>query len=67
MREVRGRGLLLAALLEEERAAEVVRLALAEGLLVNDVRPDAIRLAPPLTITATEVEEAVDRLERALR
>ncbi len=67
VRGVRGRGLLLAALLEEERAAEVVRLALAEGLLVNDVRPDAIRLAPPLTITATEAEEAVDRLKRALR
>lgn len=64
---VRGRGLLLAAMLEEERAAEVVRLALAEGLLVNDVRPDAIRLAPPLTITASEVDEAVHRLERALR
>ncbi len=63
---VRGRGLLLAAVLQEPRAAEVVRQALVEGLVVNDVRPDAVRLTPPLTITAAEVEEAVQRLEVAL-
>jgi acetylornithine/N-succinyldiaminopimelate aminotransferase len=56
---VRGRGLLLAAVLSEPRAADVVTEALADGLVVNAVRPDAIRFAPPLTISPDEVDEAV--------
>lgn len=64
--DVRGRGLLLAAVLEAERAAEVVGAALAEGLIVNNVQPNAIRFAPPLTVTTGEVDEALDRFGRAL-
>ncbi len=63
---VRGRGLLLAAQLTEPRAAEVTEAALTEGLVVNNVRPDAIRLAPPLTVSGAEVVEALPRLGRAL-
>ncbi len=63
---VRGRGLLLAAILEGEWAAEVTRRALALGLVVNNVRPDAVRFAPPLTITSEETAEAVSRFATAL-
>jgi acetylornithine/N-succinyldiaminopimelate aminotransferase len=67
VRSVRGRGLLVAAQLEEDRAGEVVQRALAEQkLVVNAVRPDAIRFAPPLTVTPDEVGEAVTRLAAAL-
>ncbi|MDH5373067.1 MAG: aspartate aminotransferase family protein [Acidimicrobiia bacterium] len=66
VRYTRGRGLLLAAVLDEAVAAEVVLAALKEGLVVNNVRPDVIRLTPPLTITSEEVEEAVRRLATAL-
>ncbi len=63
---VRGRGLLLAAILEGEWAATVTRRALELGLVVNNVRPDAVRFAPPLTITAEETDEAVSRFASAL-
>ena len=39
--------------------------ALDAGLVVNAVRPDAVRFAPPLTITADEVDLAV-RFARTL-
>ena len=63
---VRGRGLLLAAVLEEERAGEVASAAMDHGLIVNAVRPDAIRFAPPLSISAEEVSEAVARFAASL-
>lgn len=65
--EVRGRGLLLAAVLDEPEAAVVALSALTEhGLVVNAVRPDAVRFAPPLSITPDEVDEAVARFTAAL-
>ena len=66
IRQVRGRGLLLAAVLEGEVAAGVAGRALAEGLIVNAVRPDAIRLTPPLTVSAAEVDIALDILSKAM-
>jgi acetylornithine/N-succinyldiaminopimelate aminotransferase len=64
--EVRGRGLLMAAVLESERAGAVAESARGLGLIVNAVRPDAIRFAPPLSISAEEVEVAVERFAAAL-
>ena len=65
--DVRGRGLLLAARLGEAEAVDVASRALEEHqLVVNAVRPDAIRLAPPLSVSAAEVDEAMQRLARAL-
>lgn len=64
---VRGRGLLVAAQLARPEAREIAQRALAdEKLIVNAVRDDAIRLAPPLTVDAAEVTEAVARLGRVL-
>jgi len=56
---VRGAGLLVAAQLEAPRAKEVAAGALARGLLVNAVRPDAVRLAPPLLVSDEELDRAV--------
>lgn len=64
--EVRGRGLLLAAVLEGEWAAATTERALELGLVVNNVRPDAVRFAPPLTITPEETAEAISRFGAAL-
>jgi predicted acetylornithine/succinylornithine family transaminase len=55
---VRGRGLLLAAEVDVP-AGEVAAKAMAAGLLVNPVRPDAIRLAPPLLVTDDELDQAL--------
>jgi acetylornithine/succinyldiaminopimelate/putrescine aminotransferase len=56
---VRGRGLLLGAVLDSDRAVAVTAAALAAGLVVNAPRPDTIRLAPSLLVTAAEIDEAV--------
>ena len=62
---VRGRGLLMAAVLTGPPAADVERAARAAGLLVNAVSPDAIRLAPPLVITDRDIADALDRWDVA--
>ncbi|MBA3361585.1 MAG: acetylornithine transaminase [Acidimicrobiia bacterium] len=66
VKQVRGKGLLLAAQLDHERANEVASSALQHGLVVNAVRPDAIRFTPPLSVTADEVELGIDRFRQAL-
>jgi acetylornithine/N-succinyldiaminopimelate aminotransferase len=63
---VRGDGLLLAIELKAEKAPDVVRLGIEEGVLLNATGPTTIRMAPPLTLTAAEAEEAVDKFRRAL-
>lgn len=63
---VRGRGLLQALVLGEPVAAEVVGRCLERGLIVNDVAPDAVRLAPPLIIDEAAVAEMAGRLDAAL-
>jgi acetylornithine aminotransferase len=55
---VRGRGLLLAVQLTRPVAAEVAAAALEAGFVVNAVAPDAIRLAPPLVLTADQARDA---------
>jgi acetylornithine/N-succinyldiaminopimelate aminotransferase len=64
--EVRGDGLLLAVDLTADRAPETVRAGLEEGLLLNATGPNTLRLAPALTLTQAEAEEAVERLGRTL-
>ena len=50
--EVRGSGLLIGLDLAEPRAAEVARVAMRHGFIVNDCTPQRIRLAPPLVLGA---------------
>lgn len=63
---VRGRGLLLGAVLDSPVAAEVTKAGLVEGIVVNAVRPDVVRFTPPLTISPEEIAEGVARFSRAL-
>jgi acetylornithine aminotransferase len=63
---VRGSGLWRALALTGEHAAAVEAAARNNGLLVNAVKPNAIRLAPPLVITEAEVDEALPLLVAAL-
>ncbi|MGE0541302.1 MAG: acetylornithine transaminase [Dehalococcoidia bacterium] len=64
--EVRGRGLLCAVQFDEDIAEQVTKEALTEGLLLNNLRPNVLRIAPPLTVTDEEIDEAVEKLERVL-
>jgi len=63
---VRGRGLLQAVILAEPVAAAVVDAALAAGFVINAPRPDVLRLAPPLVISATELDGFVRLLPSLL-
>ena len=65
--DVRGMGLLVAMEFNDNIAGKVVSLCNEEGLLLNPVRPNAIRFMPPLNVTPEEVDGAVARLEAALR
>jgi acetylornithine/N-succinyldiaminopimelate aminotransferase len=59
VREIRGLGLLIAIELAEPKASDIVRAALERGLIVNNVTPDAVRLAPPLNVSDDQIERAV--------
>jgi acetylornithine/N-succinyldiaminopimelate aminotransferase len=65
---VRGRGLLLAAELnvvgEHESSVIFATKAMENGILVNAVSPTAIRLAPALTITDSEIEQGLEAWEK---
>ena len=64
--EVRGMGCLWAMVFNSEMTPKVIDAANKAGLLMNPLRPDAIRLMPPLTVTKEEVDQALERLESAL-
>ena len=49
-------------ILTDDRAADVEAAARRAGFLVNAVQPDAIRLAPPLILTAAEADEFIAAL-----
>jgi acetylornithine/succinyldiaminopimelate/putrescine aminotransferase len=64
--EIRGKGLLWAIELDRPAAEEVAAICLTEGLLVNNVKPTALRFIPPLTVSEAEIDQAVEIVERAL-
>jgi acetylornithine/N-succinyldiaminopimelate aminotransferase len=66
---VRGRGLMLGAVLKPEfagRAGEILDLAAAQGLLLLQAGPDVLRFVPALSITDEELAEGMRRLGQAL-
>ena len=64
--DARGRGLLAALEFNRDIGQEVLAACLQNGVLVNSVKPNAIRLMPPLTITNQEIDEGLARLDKAL-
>jgi acetylornithine/N-succinyldiaminopimelate aminotransferase len=68
-REVRGRGLMLGAVLKADfagRAGEVLDHAAEAGLLLLQAGPDVLRLVPPLNLTDEDTAEGLARLRIAL-
>jgi acetylornithine/N-succinyldiaminopimelate aminotransferase len=64
--EVRGRGLLVAVEFVNEIGQDVLTSCLEKGLLVNKVKPNAVRLMPPLIINDYDVDKAVGILDKVL-
>jgi predicted acetylornithine/succinylornithine family transaminase len=65
VKELRGVGVMRG--IEVDRpAADIVEAARPLGLLANATSKTVVRLLPPLTITETEIDEAVSRLDAAM-
>ena len=64
--DVRGCGLLVAIEFDRDIAQSVLMECLERGLLVNRLKPNALRFMPPLIIGNEEVNEALTILDKAL-
>ncbi len=62
----RGSGLWRALTLTGDHAVAIEAAARRHGLLVNAVKPDVIRISPPLILTEADVDEALPKLESAI-
>lgn len=67
--EIRGQGLLLGIALKPEyagKAKDIVQLASEEGVLALVAGPNVVRFTPSLIISQQDIEEGLQRFERAL-
>jgi len=67
--EVRGWGLINGLEIKEESkitSIEIVNQAIIEGLLLVPAGPKVLRFLPPLIVSEAEINEAVDKLDKAL-
>ncbi len=69
VQEVRGWGLINGLVLRDDvelTAPEVVKRAIAQGLLLVPAGPKVVRFVPPLIVSADEVEQALEAVEKAI-
>ncbi|MBI3990000.1 MAG: acetylornithine transaminase [candidate division NC10 bacterium] len=66
VKEIRGKGLLVAAELEADAKA-LVRRCLEKGLLLNAVSDKALRFMPPLIVTEADVDRAITMLDEVFQ
>jgi predicted acetylornithine/succinylornithine family transaminase len=64
--DIRGKGLLIAVEFDRDIAKDLQLVCLEKGLLVNAVKPNALRFMPPLIINSDDVDEAIAILKEAL-
>ncbi len=67
IKEVRGKGLLVAVQFNSEIAEAVVLACLEKGLIINKVKADVIRFIPPLIVTQKDIDKALDILGKVLK
>ncbi|MBW4658381.1 MAG: aspartate aminotransferase family protein [Drouetiella hepatica Uher 2000/2452] len=68
--EVRGWGLINGLVLEPETAltsSDIVKAAMAQGVLLVPAGPKVVRFVPPLTVSAAEVDEVLRAIETAMK
>ncbi|KOF55633.1 acetylornithine aminotransferase [Clostridium sp. DMHC 10] len=66
LKNIRGKGLLIAFDLPTENGSEIVSECLKEGLLINSPRPSIIRLMPPLIVTEKDTDNMISILCKVL-
>lgn len=62
----RGKGFMQGLVITGRPVGDVVKKALANGLLVISAGSDVLRLVPPLVITRAHVDEMIEKLEMSL-
>ena len=62
---VSGLGMMIGVKLKTKKAADVVKAALDEGLLLLTAK-DKVRLLPPLTITFDEIKKGIEIISKLL-
>jgi len=65
--EVRGRGLLLGIVLEDQIADKVAAQALKNGILVNSPNKNVIRIAPALNVSIPQMQIFVRQFKKSLK
>jgi acetylornithine/N-succinyldiaminopimelate aminotransferase len=61
VKEIRGQGLMIGIELDNP-CGDLVKLALAKGLLINVTADNVIRLLPPLIMSKDEAQQLLDIL-----
>jgi len=64
--DVRGIGLLIAIEFKEDIAGDVMKACLERGFMINLIKPNTLRVIPPLIIKRVEVDEGLGVLEEVL-
>jgi len=67
IKEVRGKGLLVAVQFKQDIAAEVVLSCLERGIIINKAKADVIRFIPPLIVNEAEIGRAIEVLDKVLK
>lgn len=66
IQDVRGKGLMWAVQFSGDIGERLTNDALANGLILNNVRPNAVRIVPPLTVTEEELEQGLAIFEHVV-
>lgn len=62
IKNIRGKGLLLAFDLPNDNGAALVKICMENGLIINSPRPSIIRLMPPLIVTLKDIDKMISLL-----
>jgi len=66
IKEVRGKGLMIAVELNKDEGKKIVDNCLDDGMLINNAAENILRFLPPLTVTKKEIDKAISILDKVL-
>lgn len=66
IKEVRGKGLMIGVVLNENKAKEIVDASLKAGLLLNAAADDVLRFLPPLIASKKDVDKCIKILKKVM-
>lgn len=66
VKEVKGLGLMIGVKLDMEDASIVAKNCMKEGLLINCTQQNILRIMPSITVTKSEIDEAIKIIEKVL-